>query len=206
MDELPEKVAFMEKDVEEARARHRPQGYYLTPPLEDGDPRTERIKAVAVEGDEVLKGSKERWAGCEVPWRVTKWEIVDDKKSKKQKKKTKEDAKSTAVITILPVDRVKRKRHRPNKKRRIILRKRRVADENKPAKNAVKAAVKKKNKAKAAATAKAVQQVHKRTEEEDREKRTRLNRLKKVRKKQKQKDKATAGDAIAEAALPTSAE
>ncbi|KAJ6260321.1 hypothetical protein Dda_4546 [Drechslerella dactyloides] len=179
--DLPQVAYFTDQDVETAHATHRPRSYYLTPPLEDDDERALRIRACAVSGDDVQKASGERWAGCELPWRVTQLGFVDRTGDGVRPSASGAAGKTAAVVLQgMPVGEWlgARKRHRPNKKRRIILRKRRAAEEAK----ATKTAVKKKNKKKTAEAAKAVQavQAHKRTEEEDREKRTRLNRLKKA--------------------------
>ncbi|KAF3936503.1 hypothetical protein ABW19_dt0210612 [Dactylella cylindrospora] len=193
-DDLPQIVYFTDKDVETAHSIHRPQYYYLTPPLEEDEGRFAQIRVAAVSGEQILEASKERWKGCELPWRVTKLTIAH-----KAHLKRKDGQKpSRDGLEAVPSEGESRKRHRPNKKRRIILRKRRSEkekeiDEAKKAKNAIK----KKNKKKKAEVGKAVEsvQTHKRTEEEDREKRTRLNRLKKIRRKRKMKEKA-AGEQV----------
>ncbi|EWC47676.1 hypothetical protein DRE_03296 [Drechslerella stenobrocha 248] len=176
--DLPQVAYFTDKDIEIAHATHRPSTYYLTPPLEEGGDRAAQIRASVVSGEEVVHASTERWPGCELPWRITHLSLEGSKDSSANT-----PSSSSLSLVDMAVLRANdgRKRHRPNKKRRIILRKRRVVEETKAPKNATKKKTKAKNKA-----------VVKRTEQEDREKRTRLNRLKKVRRKLKLKDKPAA--------------
>ncbi|KAF3911449.1 hypothetical protein ABW20_dc0105056 [Dactylellina cionopaga] len=187
---------FSEQDVENAHATYRPLRYYLTPPLEADDERAKQIKDAAVSGEDILKGSTQRWWGCELPWRVTKLTIHGIDRNLPSPSPSSSNTTTIFQGTLQKTDEgKKRNRPRPNKKRRIILRQRRAVQEAQEAvvasKNAIKKKNKKKNKKIKAEVGQAVQAVvHKRTEDEDREKKTRLNRLKKLRKKLKEKEKA----------------
>ncbi|KAK6345419.1 hypothetical protein TWF718_007335 [Orbilia javanica] len=191
--DIPQVPDFSEQDVLNAHATHRPTTYYLTPPLEDDGLRATRIRDAAVSGEQVLEESQKPWPGCELSWRVMKLSLVDGGKVVSNSKGGVVESGTKTKTTVLQAvpstrEREKRKRFRPNKKRRIILRKHRVAREEQEA-NTQKNAIKKKNKKKKVQTKAAVQAVvHKRTDEEDREKKARMNRIKKERRKNKVKE------------------
>ncbi|KAK6360415.1 hypothetical protein TWF730_006557 [Orbilia blumenaviensis] len=187
--DIPQVSHFSEEDVQNAHATHRPTSYYLTPPLEEDEPRALRVRDAAVSGEQVLEESQQRWPGCELSWRVMKLSLTSGNTTPDVKDgKASTSTSTTTMIQAIHSTKQGRKRHRPNKKRRIILRKRRVVKEEKEAKMS-KNAIKKKNKKKKVETAAAVQAVvHKRTEEEDREKKARMNRIKKMRRKNKAKE------------------
>ncbi|KAK6535265.1 hypothetical protein TWF694_001733 [Orbilia ellipsospora] len=188
---------FSESDIQKAHATHRPLNYYLaiTPPPED-DHKAAQIRNAAVSGEDILRQSRQRWWGCEVPWKVRKLTLVG-KSQIEEEKKAEVSSTVNVIHEALPLDTEKRKRRtRPSKKLRIILRTQRAAEEARLAKVATRPS-KKQKKAKKA-DIQAVNTIHKRTDEEDKEKRTRMNRLKKIRRRLKEQEKkGAAASAVA---------
>jgi len=138
---------FTEEDVKKSREIHRPEEYYLTPPLDDDIQRSIRVEEVAVSGEHVLNVSSVRWRGCEVPWRVVHLTLAKDGKGISRNNGTRISIKkgtssiidgtsnklSLGIIAVNKEveEKERMKRHRPNKKRRIIIRKRKIDDQKK---------------------------------------------------------------------------
>ncbi|KAK0670440.1 hypothetical protein QBC41DRAFT_221578, partial [Cercophora samala] len=105
-------LAPQEDDIntstEDVPFKERPLSYYIQEPLTPE--QKEQIRHSAMSGQDILALSKQRAWGLEVPWRVTKIEIVSTKKS------TNAAAGGTAV------EEEDRKKKRPGKKTRIKLR------------------------------------------------------------------------------------
>lgn len=128
---------------------HRPLSYYLA-----SDPPTPDIAAAAVSGDEILESSQCPWPGMQLPWRVT--HLPNAKMSALRPRKS-------DVSSALKAD--SRDKRKPNKRRRILLRTRERAKDEKT----------------------------KEKEAHLREKKTRLNREKKIKRKAKEKAAKAAG-------------
>ncbi|KAK4203909.1 hypothetical protein QBC40DRAFT_274128 [Triangularia verruculosa] len=94
--------------AEDVPFKERPISYYIQQPLSPEE--QEKIRHSALSGQDVLALSKQRAWGLEVPWRVTKIEIVSNKKP----------VKSTGGGKV--VEEEDKKKKRPGKKTRIKLR------------------------------------------------------------------------------------
>jgi len=143
--------------------RERDKSYYFAPPA-SGE-RKAGIESMAISGETVLLWRKIRAKGLEVPWRVKTIRVP----SSSNPTPTGSSLKSEAIV----VDEGEtRKKCKPNKKRRLILREKQRKKE------------------------KAEEEKRKRDqgrEEAEREKKTRKNREKKVKRKLKEKLKKASG-------------
>jgi hypothetical protein len=142
--------------------RERDKSYYFAPPA-SGE-RKAGIESMAISGETVLLWRKIRAKGLEVPWRVKTIRVPSSNPTP-----TGSSLKSEAIV----VDEGEtRKKCKPNKKRRLILREKQRKKE------------------------KAEEEKRKRDqgrEEAEREKKTRKNREKKVKRKLKEKLKKASG-------------
>ncbi len=130
---------------------YRPWTYYFA-----SEPSVDTLAAVAVSGSDILERSHDPWPGTALAWRVVHLP------SSKPKVADLSDAARVSLKTPAPASKRKLK---PSKKRRILLRTR----------------------------AKAVEEKVKEKEEHLREKKTRLNREKKLKRKAKEKAAKLAG-------------
>lgn len=136
--------------------KDRDKNYYFATPA-TGDRKT-GFETMAVSGETILAWRNIRARGLEVPWRVKTIKIHSSSKLKPDG--------STQVTVIVDDGEKDRKKCKPNKKRRVILR------EKQRKKEKLEEEKRKRNEGKEAA---------------EREKKTRLNRAKKVKRKEKQK-------------------
>lgn len=134
----------------------RPLSHYTVTNL-TGKQR-EEYDFAAVSGDELLQRSQTPFWGLELPWKVTRITVTRKARPGETSKEGKDVAKRT----------------RPNKKQRIVLRKRVRLNEEKE---------------------KVVAQKLVEKEEQIKDKKKRLNRLKKLRRKAKSKEQKQAGNA-----------
>jgi len=156
----------------------RPQSYYLHTPA-SGALKAE-YEAAAVSGETVLAWREKRAWGLEVPWRVRTITVTSSlpKPSKSTSKpagtasETASQARQGAVVGI-EVSEEGKKKTKPSKKRRILLREK---------------------ARKRSAAEEARRKIAQSKEEAEREKKTRRNREKKV--KRKMKEKAKKGDTV----------
>ena len=130
---------------------YRPPSFYFA-----NEPPLDNFAATAVSGQEVLQWSQGSWPGASLPWRVIHL----------PRSKVSVSALSSTAKAMLKVsDPATRRKRKPSKKRRILLR----------------------------TKAKAVEAKVKEKEEHLREKKTRLNREKKMKRKAKEKAAKLAG-------------
>lgn len=141
----------------------RPLSFYVRGKL--GDEERRRLQYSAVSGAEVLRRSRERAWGLELPWRLVKLSVVPQAQ-----------ARSLVVASSKPSSAkpsghetdAKSKRRRPGKKKRIALRIKEKARKEKEAAEAQKKLTK---------------------EEHLKEKKKRLNRERKLKRRQKEREK-----------------
>ncbi|KAK7427960.1 hypothetical protein QQZ08_005573 [Neonectria magnoliae] len=132
--------------------RPRPLSHYMVTNLTPN--QKHQYAFAAMSGDEVLARSKDRAWGLEVPWKVTKIAVTRKRKP----------GESTCTAED---EMARKKKPRPGKKQRILLRKRAKTDENRKQAEAQKLLQK---------------------EEHSKDKKKRMNRLKKLRKRAKNKE------------------
>lgn len=159
----PQIVVLKHEDDEDGDGtfvrKERDRSYYFSTPA-SGDRKAE-IESMAVSGETILSRRNIRARGLEVPWRVKTIRVHSFPNPKSQ------DSITKFAIVAEDVDK-DRKKCKPNKKRRIILR------EKQRKKDKAEEERRKRNEGK---------------EEAEREKRTRRNREKKVKRKMKEKAK-----------------
>lgn len=152
--------------------RIRPLSYYIAEPLTAEE--KEKIAFAAVSGEEVLRRSKQRWWGMEMPWKVT--HIGTAIKSLRSGTSAETLSGQVERLAGPKGEEVKEKRKRPGKKRRIAAR-----TKEREAKKKAEAADKSKMS----------------KEEHLKEKKKRLNRLRKLKRRAKAQE-GKDGDAAAD--------